>query len=131
MAGDAATLIKQAYDVRRAGDAVASLRLYRSAADAAGDNPALRAHCLRHIGDLERESGRGAEADTALIEAEAMYRSVVVDPLSLANTVRLRALTRGGGDLWREARTLYEEAERSTGMDLSAALAECDLHLRG
>src|SRR3978361_305351 len=100
MAEDAATLIKQAYDVRRAGDAAASLGLYRSAADAAGDYPALRAHCLRHIGDLERESGRLAEASAALIEAEALYRSVVSDRLSLANTVRLRALTTGASDLW-------------------------------
>ncbi len=129
MSDDAPALIKQAYDVRRTGDAEGSLQLYRRAADAAGDNPPLRAHCLRHIGDLERESGRVAAADTALIEAEALYRSVVSDTLSLANTVRLRALTGGSNDLWREARILYEQAGKVTGLDLSVAMEECDAHL--
>ena len=130
MADDAATLIKQAYDVRCAGDAAASLALYQRAADAAADDPALLAHCLRHIGDLERENGRVVEANAALIEAEALYRSVVSDRLSLANTLRLRALTAGSADLWREARNLYEDASRALGLDLRPALKECDEHLR-
>jgi hypothetical protein len=96
---------------------------------AAADDPRLRAHCLRHIGDLEREGGRTAEAKAALQEAELLYRSVVSDPLSLANTIRLRALTEGSAGLWKEARLLYERAARETSLDLSLALEECDSHL--
>jgi hypothetical protein len=125
----AESLIEQAQDARRAGDHAASLGLYRNAAEAAADDPTIRAHCLRHIGDLEREGGRTAEAQVALHEAEALYRSVVSDPLSLANTIRLRALTEGSADLWKEARILYERASAVTGKDLIPALSECDAHL--
>lgn len=130
MAEAAKQLIKQAYDARRAGDNAASLLLYKKAATTGANDPAIRAHCLRHIGDLERQAGRVTEAQAALRDAEALYRSVVSDPLSLANTMRLRALTEGTADLWNEARSLYAKAETETGMDLSAAFKECDAHLR-
>jgi tetratricopeptide (TPR) repeat protein len=129
MGHHAEPLIKQAYNARRAGDHAASLELYRKAAEEAVDDPIYRAHCLRHIGDLEREGGRVAEAQAALREAEALYRSVVSDPLSLANTIRLRALTEGSAALWREARILYQEASTLTGVDLHPALNECDAYL--
>jgi len=125
----AESLIERAKDARRVGDHAASLGLYRNAAEAAADDSTIRAHCLRHIGDIEREAGRIAEAQVALREAEALYRSVVSDPLSLANTIRLRALTEGGAALWREARILYERASALTGKDLRSALNECDAHL--
>jgi len=122
-------LIKEAYDARQAGDIAASLLLYTRAATTGANDPVIRAHCLRHIGDLERQAGRVTEAQAALRDAEALYRTVVSDPLSLANTIRLRALTDGTPDLWKEARSLYAKAETETGMDLSAAFKECNTHL--
>jgi hypothetical protein len=129
MAGAARQLIEEAYAVRRAGNPALALGLYQQAATAAADDPATRAHCLRHIGDLEREAGRLPQAREALGEAEALYRATAADTLALANTVRLRALTEGDAALWQEARALYAEAERETGLDLSAAFKECDAHL--
>lgn len=124
-------LVKQAHGVRRAGDPEASLALYRQAERAFADDPAGRAHCLRHIGDLARELDRREDARAALSEAERLYRSAVDDLLSLANTVRLLALVDGDRARWREARALYEQAARETGYDLTAALEECDRRLSG
>jgi len=129
MAEDAKPLIEQASAARRAGDDAASLNLYWKAVKAGTDDPAIRAHCLRHIGDLERQAGRAPEAHAALREAEALYRSMVRDPLSLANTIRLRALTERSDDLWAEARLLYAKVETEMGLDMSAAVQECDAHL--
>ncbi|HEY1604135.1 MAG TPA: hypothetical protein VGF77_00885 [Allosphingosinicella sp.] len=122
-------LVSRAYEARRRGEAGAALALYREAAAASADDPAGRAHCLRHVGDLEREAGRPAEARAALAEAEALYRRTAGDILSLANTVRLVALVDGSPERWREARALYEQAGEESGLDLGPAFAECDRHL--
>jgi tetratricopeptide (TPR) repeat protein len=130
MTSTAEALIENAYVARRSGDANAALGLYRRAARASEDS-ASRAHCLRHIGDLERDAGNLDEALETLREAEALYRESVSDSLALANTVRLIALITGEVERWREARGLYEyeHAAQETGYDLTAAFAECDRHL--
>lgn len=122
-------LVERAYAIRRAGDRATSRELYRQAATAFGDDLSGRAHCLRHIGDLERELGRSTQAREALREAESLYRTSVNDVLSLANAVRLLALLDGDRAMWRDARTLYEKAGIERGLDLGAAFAECDKHL--
>ena len=122
-------LVERARAIRRAGDSAASLTLYRQATTAFGEDPSGRAHCLRHIGDLERELGRPAEAREALHEAESLYRTSVNDVLSLANTLRLLAILDGDRAMWQDARSLYQKAGIETGLDLRAAFAECDKHL--
>jgi tetratricopeptide (TPR) repeat protein len=122
-------LISQAYARRRTGDAEGALALYRRAELGLAGDAKGRAHCLRHIGDLERELGRRGEAREALRKAEHLYRGPAADSLSLANTVRLQALLESDPARWREARALYEQAAAETGLDLTAAFAECDRHL--
>lgn len=119
-------LVARAAEARRAGDRESALRLYREA-EAAFGQAAGRAHCLRHIGDLQRELGDHEAALRALEQAERLYRTEVADALALANTVRLLALLDGDPQRWREARALYESAQ-TEGLDLGPALAECDRH---
>lgn len=129
MAEDGRQLIERARAARQVGDMGAALALYREAELASSEHPSARAFCLRHIGDLEREQGRIDAARTALAEAERLYREAPGDTLSLANTVRLRALLDGEPHAWREARALYSRAADEHGLDLGAALEECDRHL--
>jgi tetratricopeptide (TPR) repeat protein len=126
---DARELIQRAYALRRKGERTSSLKTYREACNAFGEDDEGRAHCLRHVGDLARELGYRDEARAALQEAEALYRGPVNDPLALANTVRLLALLDDDTTLWTEARSLYQHAALKTGMDLEPALRECDGHL--
>ncbi len=121
---DADHLIDQARRARRDGDRATALDLYRAAAAGAG-GATQRAHCLRHIGDLAHELGRDDEARAALDEAEVLYRGAVDDPLSLANTIRLRALLDDDRMAWREAGALYDAAALRTGLDLAVAVEEC------
>ena len=90
----------------------------------------LKAHCLRHIGDLALELGRADEARAAIAGAEAFYRAAGDDPLALANTLRLRGLNHGDRDAWQEARALYAAMAADRDLPLEAAIAECDRHLR-
>ncbi|MCW3846148.1 hypothetical protein OF829_02785 [Sphingomonas sp. LB-2] len=103
------------------------MAFYREAAGLAAE-PAELAHCLRHVGDLARETGDAETARAALDEAERLYRGEVDDRLGLANTVRLRALLDDDKARWRDARALYMIAA-GDGWDLADALAECDRHL--
>jgi len=127
MADSFQSLLALARDAHRTGDASAALDLYHRAAAASSD-PADLAHCLRHVGDLARQAGDREAAREALDRAEYLYRETVSDPLSLANTMRLRALLDGSTGRWREARQLYEAAA-TDGCDLADALDECDRHL--
>lgn len=129
MSQAAETLLEQAREARRYGDAGGSLLLYRQAAHAFGGDATGRAHCLRHIADLLREQGKGDEARPMLHEARTLYETKVEDTLSLANTVRLLAIVDDDRDLWQQARVLYERAAQEGGFDLRPALAECDRHL--
>lgn len=120
-------LVSRARELRRAGDLPGALDLYRRAAAGSVDRAQL-AHCLRHVGDLARETGDRTTARDALGRAETIYRCEVSDALGLANTVRLRALIDDDAAQWRDARLLYIAAA-ADGLDLSAAIAECDRHL--
>lgn len=128
-ASTGAKLVQEAVTSRREGDAAASLSLYRRAERAFGEDAPARAHCLRHIGDLARELVQLDDARAALREAEHLYRSEVADRLALANTVRLQALIDADKSKWSEARKLYALAATDTGLDMDAALEECDRHL--
>jgi tetratricopeptide (TPR) repeat protein len=121
-------LVEQASAARRAGNRSAAFELYNEAWSLSRD-AAVYAHCQRHMGDLARELGRPDEARAALLNAERLYRSEVSDTLGLANTVRLFALLEGDPARWRDARELYELAASQGGIDLNAALDECDRHL--
>ncbi len=121
-------LVQQAYAKRRDGDTAGALEAYRAAAahfEQANDAPG-QAHCLRHLGDILRQSGRGREAHDALQAAETLYRTLD-DPLGLANTLRQIALLHHGSfealPLWREARDLYRH------LGIEAGVAEADCHL--
>jgi tetratricopeptide (TPR) repeat protein len=131
MAEDRRQLIEQARTARHGGDTAGALAFYLRAERASPEDPSARAHCLRHIGDLEREHGRIDAARAALAEAERLYRGLPGETLSLANTVRLRALLDGEAQAWREARALYSRAADEQSLDLGAALDECDRHLAG
>lgn len=79
--------------------------------------PRQLAHTLRHVGDLERELGRGDLADAHLVEALDIARRENVAPLELANTIRPLALLRGDIALLEEARELYESVNVQPGVE--------------
>ncbi len=128
MTDTANTRVADAYAKCRDGDIQGAMADYAAASslyELAG-NAAGQAHCLRHLGDILREAGRGTEAELVLRAAEALYRTLD-DPLGLANTLRPLALLHGDSalafELWREARDLY----RKVGVD--AGVAEAERHL--
>jgi hypothetical protein len=81
------------------------------------------------MGDLARELGRPDEARAALLKAEQLYRNEASETLGLANTIRLLALLDDDPARWRAARKLYELAASQRGINLDAALDECDRNL--
>lgn len=99
--------------------------LYAKAADKAREVGAAvpLAHALRHVSDLDRESGEAEAALTAADEAVALYRaSPDATDLDLANALRLSALAREAlgqiaTDLWREAGALYLDADVEAGVE--------------
>jgi hypothetical protein len=124
------TLIEQARIARGAGDRSAAFELYAQASSSTHD-AAVRALCMRHMGELAMELGRPNEARTALMDAERIYRTEVSDTLGLANTIRLLALLDGDPLKWRDARKLYELAASQLGISLKSALNECGRNLVG
>ena len=127
---EAREILQRAYALRRRGEPQEALQAYREACAAFGSDREGRAHCLRHIGDLEMELGSREKARAALDEAEALYRNGVDDTLALANTLRLLALLDDNKSIWADARSHYIRAAALTGLDLEPAVAECDGHLR-
>ena len=96
-----------------------------------GGEPLLQAHALRHLSDIDRESG---QADSALAHADqaiALYRAHGGgEGADLANAVRLRALALDAlrrhttaTATWTEARELYGAA------GVVARVAECEARL--
>ncbi|NBB51863.1 hypothetical protein GVN24_26625 [Rhizobium sp. CRIBSB] len=96
-----------------------------------GGHPRLQAHALRHLSDIDRDSG---QADAALAHAEqalALYRAHGgVDGTDLPNALRLKAqaldaLRRREAALlaWTEARDLYAAA------GIAAGVADCEARL--
>lgn len=90
------------------------------------------AHIARHLGDIHRENGLAAEAESLLQESLDIYRSSLeTRVLDLANTLRPLALiheslgdVRAAQELWQEARVLY------LAVGVAAGVSECDHHLR-
>lgn len=125
------SLIAQARQARAAGDVAGAGALYRQASAivrASADEQQL-AFALRHVSEMERESGRADAALAAADEAIALYRSRPAQALDLANALRLRALalestsrSDEGEASWREARDLYAQA------GVEAGVAECDAY---
>lgn len=119
--------------VRDLGQRERALPLYEEAvALSRGEGDAcLLAHTVRHLGDLHREDGRGADAERCYDEALSLYRSVSEPPpLDFANALRPAAILKEAeGDveaarqLWSEARLLYEAAGVRPGV------AECERRL--
>jgi tetratricopeptide (TPR) repeat protein len=101
----------------------------RAAEDARRQGDVLvLAHRLRHIGDIQQDAGRDAEAAPYYDEALALYRSRPDPPvLDLANMLRPLAMLKektgdraGAKALWAEAATLYEAAGVEIGAKESA-----------
>lgn len=91
------------------------------------------ADCLRHLGDIQRETGDFIRAETHLLSALAAYeRFAETPPLTFANTYRpLALLNEAMGrpekarEFWLEALVLYRQAK------VDAGIAECQAHLSG
>jgi tetratricopeptide (TPR) repeat protein len=85
------------------------------------------AHTLRHVGDVLREAGQLDAALPCYAEALAIYNAQAdADALDLANALRGYALLRGAlgeraeaAALWREAGTLYKQANIAAGVEES------------
>lgn len=119
--------------LRTAGDAAGATAAYRAAAAAAeaAGLPLLRAHALRHLGELLAEAGEGEAALTAAEAAVTLYRAAPASArLDLANALRVRAIAlaalaraaEAAAD-WRTARGHY------AALSIAEGVAECDTYL--
>ena len=128
-------LCKQAQIKRDRGDLAGAIDLYEEAITVYKNDgePRSLADCLRHLGDIQRETGDFIEAETHLLSALAAYkRFAECLPLTFANTYRpLALLNEAMGrpekarDYWLDALALYRQA------DIAAGVAECQAHLDG
>ncbi len=125
--------IASAREARRSGktsDAIADYKRASSLARKDSMNDLL-AFALRHLGDLQQETGDFIQANQAIEETVAIYRVLNEDnPLNLANALRLHALAQEalGGTIpaiesWEEAHRLYLKAGINEGVQ------ECQSHL--
>ncbi|MEE2877658.1 MAG: tetratricopeptide repeat protein [Pseudomonadota bacterium] len=121
---------------RDGGDYEAAERLYVEATNICRRedvDPLVRAHVIRHLGDVTAELGRFGLAKTHYEEALDLYRDIEdLGPLTLANAIRPLARLYDlldehaeAIDYWREARDLYELANVEAGID------ECTRRLNG
>lgn len=119
-------ILNRAKQLRREGQLTEAARCYSDAAKVyrqANDEPRL-AHALRHVGDIELEQGRLAEAEPNYRVALAIYRSLPqAVPLDLANCLRGCALLQealacpeAAAKLWREAGALYQSVGVEAGV---------------
>jgi tetratricopeptide (TPR) repeat protein len=95
--------------------------------------PAL-AHTLRHVGDLAREAGDLAKAETAISEALDIYRRHPPDALEMANTLRVFAILKEAQgnaaearNVWRRARDGYRDWNPASD---NPGVNEAEDHLR-
>ena len=122
-----------ARDARAGGRRLEARNAYAQAAALSreGGHAMLQAHALRHLSDIDRETG---QADAALAHAEqalALYRAHGGgDPTDVPNSLRLKALALdalrrrdAAVAAWTEARDLYEAA------GVAAGVAECEARL--
>ena len=124
-------LMAEAQTLRERGERDTARALYDEALDkarAAAETEGL-AKVLRHVSDLDRETGRLEAALAAAEEAATLYGVLGREHrLDLANALRLTALAlealgRPALQPWREAGDLYAE------LDIAAGLAEAGRHL--
>ena len=128
-------LCKRAQIRRDRGDRADAIALYEMAITFYQHDgvPRSVADCLRHLGDVQRETGDFIKAETHLLSALATYnRFATCAPLVLANTYRpLALLNEAMGkpeearDYWIEALELYQQAGVEAGVE------ECQAHLDG
>ena len=93
------------------------------------DKPLRLGHALRHLGQVQQESGDIEQAEACYTEALALYREFgAAEPLQLANSVRYLAVAKhetgeaeAAAGLWQEAYDRYEALELSAGVAESAA----------
>ena len=121
--------IASAREARRVGRASDAIRDYKRASSLAREESLneLLAFALRHLGDLQQETGDFIQADQAIVEAVAIYRALNEgNPLNLANALRLHALAQealGGTNLaiksWKEAHSLYLKTGINEGVQES------------
>ncbi len=129
--------LKGLAQIERDRDCLASsIALYGDAVDLARElgNPLAIAHTIRHLADVQRESGQLAEAGANYREALEIYRSSPdTAPLDLANALRSSALLTEqlgspgtAGAFWEEARTCYRRAGVDAGVEeCTRAIARC------
>ncbi|MBU1324559.1 MAG: hypothetical protein KJ676_04900 [Alphaproteobacteria bacterium] len=129
MTGALDDLLTRAKRLRDGGDSAGALGALGGAAERArADRDPRLAYILRHLSDVERQTGMARRAHAAADEAVLLLRAQS-SSLDLANALRLRALAADAAGLeaapdWAEARDLY------AGLDIPAGVAECELHLR-
>jgi tetratricopeptide (TPR) repeat protein len=122
-----------AHVVRDVGQDERALPLYEEAVTLSREEGdiGLLAHTVRHLGDVQMDAGRLAEADLCYREALSLYRSAASPPaLDFANALRPAALLKErqgdralARELWTEAKDLYEAVGVKRGVD------ECARHL--
>ncbi len=89
--------------------------------------PQRLAHAIRHVADILRNESRHEEAKQRYAEALDIYRKHPdTTSLDLANAIRGLALTErelgdafAAGQLWQEARTLYDSVGVQAGVEES------------
>ena len=126
------TLGKLAHVERDMGEYFSACSISETAVSLARtlDNPALLAHSVRHLGEINWKLGNQSEALRCFSESISSYRQITnPPPLDLANALtRLASITElndreEAAILWKEARDLY------ASLGLVKGVHECEIHL--
>ena len=79
------------------------------------DKPLRLGHALRHLGQVQQESGDIDQAEACYTEAVALYREFgAAEPLQLANSVRYLAVAKHETGEAEAAAGLWQEAPRDS-----------------
>jgi len=105
-----------------------ALVVYQEAAGLAREEPDLflRAHTIRHLGDIFGHLGRGEDAEACYSEAVSLYREAPnAPPLDVANAIRAMAVLKEDMGATDEAHALWEEAHHIyLSLGVQAGVAE-------
>lgn len=116
---------RDAHRQNRLDEAQAGYAAAARLAEAAGEAE-CEAYALRHLSDLDRETGRLAEALEHAERAVLLYRRGLGAPLDLANALRLNALALAALGRPSEALPFWAEAGASyASLGVEAGAAEC------